>query len=742
MSTICKRTRLGHAILLALIASTAAHAQDATKPDVTKPDADNSATLGTIMVTAEKRSEDIQQVPMSIGVIGEAELENLHATQLSDYAGYIPGFTVVNGGSPGQAMLGIRGVTPLSAGSTVATYIDETPLGTSSNYGGGSTDVLDLLPFDFQSVEVLRGPQGTLYGAVALGGVLRYVTKQPDLDQWSWRVGADGFTTEGASDAGFGGHFGFNGPIVPGQLGLSASFARQDSPGYIDNVRTGEKDQDSFSQQVAHVSLLWHANDALSVKLQAIQSRIDTDSSSAVALDPITLKPIYGDLKDDNYVPEPFKKEVNYYNATVNWDVGFADFVSATSYAENTQHSAVDASLVYGVVFPLFGLPSPGISAVTYDLKLYKTTQEFRLTSKSDGPWEWLLGAFYTDENSKQNQAASAQFFDGSSIPHLDPLAVIALPSTYKEYAFFGDLTYKFNSTFDVTGGIRSAHNDQTFSQISNGALLGGVSTTVTGDSSQDVLTWSFSPRMHLTPDQMLYMRIATGYQPGGPNVALPGVPPSVDASTLTNYEVGWKAMFDDNRLMVDVAAFDIEWDKIQVSANANGLAYLANGGTARSSGIEFSTLYSPVAGLRLGLNGAYTDAKLTEDVPSLGGLSGDRLPAVPKWAASATADWSFPVFTGWTGRVGGGIRYVGDTFSGVEHAASTYPQESYSVVDLNADISNDRWTVRLYVKNLTDERVFTNLTALPNAATGEIMQVKGVPLQPRTIGIGFDAKF
>ncbi|HET7064013.1 MAG TPA: TonB-dependent receptor [Rudaea sp.] len=736
MSTIFNRTRLGHAILLALLASAQASAQE-----VTKPDAADSSTLGTIIVTAEKRSEDIQQVPMSIGVIGETELENLHATQLADYAGYIPGFTVVNGGSPGQAMLGIRGVSPLSAGSTVATYIDETPLGTSSNYGGGSTDVLDLLPYDFQSVEVLRGPQGTLYGAVALGGVLRYVTKQPDLDQFSWRAGADAFNNEGGSDAGYGGHVGFNAPIVAGQLALSGSFARQDSPGFTDNARTGEKDQDSFSQQVARVSMLWKANDALSVKLQAIQSKIDSDSSSATALDPITLKPVYGDLKDDNFVPEPFKKDVHYYNATVNWDVGFADFVSATSYAENTQHSVLDASLVYGVLFPLFGLPSPGISAVSYDLKLYKTTQEFRLTSKSDGPWEWLLGAFYTDENSKQNQAASAKFLDGSSIPGLDPLAVIALPSTYKETAFFGDLTYKFNTTFDVTGGIRSAHNEQTFSQISSGALLGG-STTVSGASSEDVLTWSFSPRMHLTPDQMVYVRIATGYQPGGPNVALPGVPPSVDSSTLTNYEIGWKAMFDDNRWMLDIAAYDIEWDKIQVSAAANGLAYLANGGKAQSSGFEMSTLYSPIAGLRLGLNGAYTDAKLSEDVPALGGLRGDRLPAIPKWAWSATADYSWPVFNDWTGRVGGGIRYVGDTFSGVEHSANVYPQDSYSVVDLNADMSNEHWTVRLYIKNLTDERVYTNLTALPNAATGQVMQVKGVPLSPRTIGIGFDAKF
>jgi outer membrane receptor protein involved in Fe transport len=731
------RRILPRAIVLALAAPFAAHAQDAAKPDA----ADQQSTLGTIIVTAEKRSEDIQQVPMSVGVIDATTLDNLHATSLSDYAGYIAGFTVINNGSPGQATLGVRGISPLSAGSTVATYIDETPLGTSSNYGAGSNSVLDLLPYDLQSVELLRGPQGTLYGAVALGGVLRYVTRAPDLDQWSWRVGADVFDTEGGGDAGYGGRFGFNAPIVPGALALSASIARQDSPGYTDNVRTGEKDQDSFTQQAAHLQLLWKANDDLSVRLQAIQSKNNADSNSVTALDTVTLKPVFGDLKNDNYVREPYRKQVDYLNATINWNLGFADFVSATSYSEQEQHSALDASLVYGVLFPLFGLPDAGISVVTYDLKLYKTTQEFRLTSKSDGPFEWLIGGFWTNENSKQNQAASAQFFDTSSIPGLDPLAVIALPSTYKEYAAFGDVTYKFNTTFDVTGGVRYAHNKQTFQQISSGALVGGGGLA-SGDSSEDVTTWSFSPRMHLTPDQMVYLRIATGYQPGGPNISTPGVPQSVDASHLTNYEVGWKALFDDNRWMLDVAAYDVEWDDIQVSAAANGLAYLANGGTARSSGFEFSTLYSPVAGLRLGFNAAYTDAKLTEDIPSLGGLNGARLPGIPKWAASATADYSWPVFHGWTGRIGGGLRFVSDTFSALENTSSSYPQDSYSVLDLNADVSNDRWTVRVFIKNLTDKRVYTNLNALPNALTGDVMKVTGVPLAPRTVGIGFDAKF
>ncbi|MEP6938149.1 MAG: TonB-dependent receptor [Rudaea sp.] len=733
--SISSRKQLSSAILLALFASAGANAQQAPNSGD-----DPSIALGTVIVTAERRSEDIQKVPMSISVIDEAQLESLHATQITDYAAYIPGLTIVNGGTPGQAQIGIRGIAPLSAGSTVATYVDETPLGTSSNYGAGSTEVLDLLPYDFQSVEVLRGPQGTLYGASSLGGVLRYVTKAPDLDNTSWRVGADTFSQEGGSDAGVGGRVGFNLPLVPGQLALSASFARQNSPGFTDNVRTGVKDQDQYSQQAAHATLLWKANDDVSVKLSAIQSKTDADSASVTALDPATLRPIYGNLKNDNYLPEPYRKNVDYYNATVNWNLGWADFVSSTNYAQSSSHNAVDATLVYGVAFPLFGLPAPGISLVTYDLKLYKTTQEFRLASKSDGPVEWLLGAFYTNENSKQGQAASALTLDYVSIAGLDPLAVIALPSTYKEYAAFGDLTYKFTNAFDVTAGVRWAHNEQSFAEITSGALTG--LGNITGSSSESVFTYSFSPRLHFGEDSMLYGRVGSGYQPGGPNIALPGVPPSVNASTLTNYEVGVKSLLDDHRLQLDVALFDIEWDKIQVSANNGVVSFLANGGTARSRGVEFSTLYMPVAGLRLGFNGAYTKAELTEDVVSIGGLDGDRLPNIPKWAASATADYSFALGSGWNARVGGGIRYSGDTLSALAHNPVSLPQDGYTAIDLNADVSNDRWTVRLFIKNLTDKRVYTNLTALSNAATGEISQVKGVPLQPRVIGVGFDAKF
>ncbi len=734
MSPFARPMRLPQAILLALIAGTV-QAEDAP-PDSKEP----SATLGTVIVTAEKRSEDIQNVPMSVGVIDASQLESMHATQLADYGAYIPGFTVINAGTPGQAMLGIRGISPLSAGATVATYIDETPIGSSSMYGSGSTEVLDLLPNDFQSVEVLRGPQGTLYGASALGGVVRYVTKAPDLNTPSWHVGADMFSTSGTGDLGVGGRAGFSTPLIADRLALGVSFARQNSPGYTDNVQTGEKDQDSFWQRAARATLLWKPGDDISFTLSAIDSKTDARSSSFTALDPTTLRPLYGDLKNDNYFREPYTKSYGVYTATLNWNLGFADFVSATTYARTDSHSASDASLVYGVLFPLLGLPSAGLSEVFYHIKLYKTTQELRLTSKEGDRIEWLVGLFGTRENSKQDQYLTAQMANYSFIPGLNPLALVGLPSTYKEYAAYGDLTYKFTSNFDVTAGVRWARNEQNFAEITGGVLT--PPGNVPGSSAENVFTYSVSPRLRLSTDTMVYARVASGYQPGGPNVALPGVPPSVDSSKLTSYEAGVKTTLDDHRLMLDAAIYDIEWDKIQVAASVNGLGYIANGGTARSRGVEFSALYTPLAGLRLGFNGAYTDAVLTEDVPGIGGLDGDRLPNIPKWAASATADYSFPLSGGWTGRVGGGVRHAGSTTNAVTHAPTALPQEGYTALDLNADVSNDRWTLRLFAKNVTDKRAYTTSVVRQNAATGEISHVGGVPIAPRTIGVGFDLKF
>lgn len=735
------RTRFAIPTLVSVLALLSSYAHTADG-DAIEPAEKEAAALAPIIVTAQKRSEDVQSVPISISVIGNEQLEQMHATELSDYASYIPGLQMSSTGTPGLASIGIRGITPLGANSTVAMYIDDTPLGSSSFYATAAGDVLDLLPYDVDSFQVLRGPQGTLWGAGALGGVIQYTTSKPDLEQTSVRVGGDVSSMARSGDLGYGARASVNLPLLPGQLAMTASVARQQTPGFVDNVRTGEKDENGYAQTGGRVALRWKANDDLAVSLSAIKYKVDADSNTTVALDPATLGPIYGKDRNDNYVPEASKRELDYFSATVNWDVGFADFVSASSYSHTTVHSLTDVSLQYGLLFPLFGLPSPGLSTFDQKLSLYKTTQEFRLASKPDDRFEWLVGTFYTNENSRKYQILSAQEFDGTPIAGLDPLAITGLPTTYKEYALFGDVTWKFNPNFDITAGLRWARNEQEFTQIVQSPILPSGETP--GSSAENVRTWSVSPRWHLDTDTMLYARVATGYQAGGPNLALPDVPPQVGSSTLTSYEAGIKTILADRRLILDAAVYNIDWKKIQVLTTNGTVNYAVNGGKASSKGFEFSAVYTPVSGLRLGLNAAYADASLSEAIPSIGGLDGDRLPFVPKWNASATADYTFDLGNNWSARFGGGLRHTGERTTGVTHDPRSFLLPSYTAFDLNADIANDRWTLRFFIKNLTNKGSYVAMTPLidPTSPTGAISRVGATPLQPRVIGVGFDAKF
>jgi iron complex outermembrane recepter protein len=718
---------------LTLVAHQGALAEDAAQ----SASSSQAVVLEEVIVTAQKRSEDVQSVPLSVSVVNQAVLDNLHATQMADYAGYVPGLQLQTNGTPAQGTISLRGISPLGSGDTVSTYIDDTPVGSSSLYGGAAGIVLDLLPYDFDNFEVLRGPQGTLYGASALGGLIKYASRAPDLNDYSVMVGADIFSLDHAGNPGGGGHFRASVPLIPGQLGMSVSFAREDTPGFIDNSVSGAREENSYRQEAYRVALLWEPIDVLSVSLSAIKQNIHSDDDANVAVNPLTLSPFGGRYQNNNYVPQPFIQQLDYFTGTVNWDLGWADLKSASSYSQTTTDNIEDATLVYGGLIP----PAGGISAFDSHLSLYKTTEELRLTSKSGDRIEWLVGGFYTRENSINAQTATAQNLDGTPISGLNPLAIVGLPSTYEEYAAFGDFTYKFNASFDATAGLRWAHNNQTFTQITGGAVE--APSDVPGTSSEGVVTYSVSPRWHITSDTMAYVRVASGYQPGGPNLALPGVPPTVGSSTLTNYELGVKTFLDQRRLVVDLSAFYIDWKKIQVSATNGVNTFIVNGGTASSAGFELSTQYMPIEGLRFGLNAAYTDAKLTEDIPSIGGLSGDELPYSPRWSGSLTADDVFARWgTGWAARAGAGLRFDGARESTVNHSPLAVPIKAYEAVDLNADVSNDHWTLRLFVKNLTNKYVFVTETPLTNAATGTVDQITAVPMQPREIGVGFDVKY
>lgn len=699
-----------------------------------------SAVLQEVVVTAQKRSEDVQDVPAAVTAISSQLLDDLHATQLTDIGNYVPSLQVNSAGTPGQTSLSIRGIAPVGPGATVATYIDDTPIGSSSAYGGGIAFALDLLPYDMQRVEVLRGPQGTLYGASSMGGLLKYVLTAPALDHFEMRVGGDTFGLAAAGKAGGGGRVTLSGPLIDGTLGVTASYATESTPGFIDNAVTGEADQNAYRQQSGRLGLLWSPSDVVSVKLNALYQKTNADGNATIALDSTTLQPLVGERRDNNLTPQPFQKEIQYYSGTVDYNLSWADFIAASSYSRSQTSQTQDASYSYGVAFPAFGFPE-GTSQYRYVLHLKKYTQELRLQSPAGARLEWLGGLFWTYEDSSNYQSPTAATLAGAPIVELNPIFTAQLPSTYREYAGFGDLTYHLTAAVDLLGGVRYSKNKQVFSELADSPILTPVDLR-DQKSNEGVTTYNAALRYRFAPGWMAYARVASGYQPGGPNLAIPGVPTTFGSDRLTNYEIGLKSELMDRRLLLDVDAFYIAWKDIQLLSNGAGFSYGTNGGNAKSEGVEAHVLYRPVSSWTFDGTFSYVDAVLTEDVPQIGGVDGDRLPNIPRYSGSIRATYSHDLSANWTGTVGAGLRAQDRRFSDVNHAFDSRPLPGYGALDLQASLSNDRYTIRVFGKNITDKRAYLTYTPQVNQAFGNITQIEAAVLQPRVVGISIDAKF
>ena len=479
----------------------------------------------------------------------------------------------------------------------------------------------------------------------------------------------------------------------------------------------------------------------LSVKLAGIWQSLDSDGNGLYAAD-LDGNRLGNGHSFNNYVPESYDVDLDYYSATIDYDFGAATLTSATTYSKTQSRQLQDASYAFGVLFPFLTNPpiDPGITPFSLDLGLKKWTQEVRLASPSGGRFEWLVGGFFTDEETSNAQLVRSFDMDGNVIDALDPLAIVGLPATYKEYAVFGNATFKLSEQFEVTGGLRWARNEQTFTQISEGAIV--PSANDPGESAESVWTFSVSPQFHINEDAMLYARVATGYRPGGPNVIVPNVPPSVDADRMTNYEVGLKADFADRMVSVDAAFFWMDWTDIQVTRAFGGVSGGANGGKATSKGFEGSLALRPAQGLTISATGSYTDASLSEDVPDISGLDGDRLPAVPKFSGALRADYEFELGGGNKGSFGAGVRHASSRLSLVESDPLVARAKPYTSVDLNASVTfADHWTLRAYARNLLDNKGEMARSTLADGLNRPSFLAIS-PLQPRTFGVALDMAF
>ncbi|MFC7047543.1 TonB-dependent receptor [Emcibacter nanhaiensis] len=728
------------AFIFALTATTSSVALMASQAMAEDVDSDGEImVMEEVVVSAQRRDTTILEVPVSVTAIGGTELENTSATSIMDYAAKIPGLNLVGGGTPGQVTLTLRGVSSsVGGGANVATYIDETPVGSSSIYSRASILQLDFFPYDIERLEIVRGPQGTLYGASAMGGLIKYVTKKPNLQEVRMRGGAGLRSVEGGGDLGYNVQGSVSVPLVKDSLGMSVSGYHSNTPGYIDNYRRGEDDINEVRQSGARVALQWNPSEKIDINLSGIVQDVDADDQATIFLDPTSSEPVVDELSTGAYLREPFKKTMYFTALNISWNIGVADLVSSSSYSYTKTRDGIDGTSVYGGLVPIFSGGAVPEGNIYYDntVKVKKYTQELRLVSSDEeAAFQWILGGFFTDETATNAQYFTAEDPAGNLVDFLNPMADILLDSSYKEYAVYGDVTVDFTDRFELTAGLRWSKNDQVYTEYDDGLFYGFMGSAMGGASSEEIVTYMVSPKYTLSEDLMVYARYATGYRPGGPNVAIFGIPPQVDSDTLDSYEIGLKGRLLDGKLTLEGALFQNDWQGLQVTASGGGFGWLENGGDARVKGLELSSSVNVTPEFKLSFNASYTHTEFLDDAPSLGAVAGDRIPFVPDWLIGATADYGFQVSGGWTGWVSGSVRYVDDQTYFIPDIGASRTMDSYTTVDLRAGFENGPWEVKLFANNLTNRHAHTDESLLVNFF-GVPVNGQATILQPRTIGI------
>jgi iron complex outermembrane recepter protein len=701
------------------------------------PSAGSGAQLEEVIVTAQKRSERLQDVPVPVTALDAEKLAARNQVQLQDYFAEVPGLNLSSSGN-GQMSLSIRGLTAgtIAGGSpTVGVTIDDVPRGFNTAPGFSATLYEDLDPGDLERIEVLRGPQGALYGAASIGGLIKFVTKDPSTAGVKGR--AQLLVNDTAGKVGFGVRAGINLPAGSNFAIRASGFTRRE-PGYIDNVTTGERNVNDVQVKGGRISTLWRPSENLSLKLSAMLQNTDGDGSAEVDLQ-------RGDLQQGRMRgTEGYSQKTALYSGILNASFAGLNLTSISAYGTYKYRHLSDQSGFYGgFAHDLFGVDGAALLD-TIDPKKY--SQEVRLASAANRQVEWMLGAFYTHENTPAHQSLLANDLATGTVAGSQ--VEIDFPTTFTEQALFGYLTGHVTDQFSLQIGGRASTNRQTYEEVDDGPLFGGTFITPTTHTKANANTWLLTPQFKISPDLMVYARFASGYRAGGPNANVPGnstAPKSYEPDKDNSFDVGIKGEFWDRKLSFDAALYYINWKNVQIAVIDQDTQFLihTNGGNAKSQGLELAVQARPANGLTIAASATLGDAKLKEALPAIStaiAAAGERLPFSSRFAGSFSIDKEFALLGTWTGSLGSSLHYVGereaDFISGVGATRSTLP--AYTAVDVRADARSDGWTVGLFVNNASNKRGFIGRTEGGPANPAPT----GIFIRPRTFGLSVTREF
>lgn len=627
-----------------------------------------------IEVTATRRSGSVQNAPLNITALDADIMKDQNISELADVARWVPGLTITDQGGRSGSPIIVRGLNtnssgPSSDGGTVSTYINEIPVS------------VDMRLVDIERVEVLIGPQGTLYGAGTLGGAIRYMLKQPELDFTSLEVYGDLFQTKESDSLGGEGGFIFNLPIIEDKLAVRASLNVYEDPGFIDygyvvrepgvslpdpdwsdssavnNNLKNVKDANGETTTTGRISARFKPNESFEGTLNYFYQNQDSEGRSIVhynSLNPNNgLSDVIGKYESAYRFEEPREKKDQLLSLELKADLGFAELVSATgisSFDADGQRDQTDLLIRLDYGYEEF----PSFSTFTREIDEEDTfTQEIRLVSQGDSDFNWIVGGFY---NKTETEASSREFtpgFDQFAIDNFggeqlrpDSLEYLELTkSTVTESALFGEVGYQVTDKLDITIGARfyeyDVESQAAFDFPLANTLYGGVDPdkiTVAyekDDAGDNGNLFKFNAKYQFTDSVMGYVTVSEGFRIGGSNglVSCPdpivedqqtgcGKPDELlyEADTTTNYELGFKSTWFRSQLHFNAALFNVDWDDAQITGatDIGQLTYLSNAGSANAKGIEISTRAILSDSFSVYATYAYTKAELTSDAPFL----------------------------------------------------------------------------------------------------------------------------
>jgi iron complex outermembrane recepter protein len=736
----------------------------------------SQAALEEVLVTASKRTTGLQDVSMAVTAISGDEITRRGAVDFTDLATSVPSLSLRSSG-PGRTKLNIRGVSAATGfAPTVSFYLDEMPIQTISS--GSSTSfqqtIIDPKLYDLERIEVLRGPQGTLYGSSSMGGTVRLLTAQPAIGEDLGSVNLD------ASDTRQGGlNYRLNGMYnlsVGDDTAVRVVASHTDNDGYINRVSrvTGEVfDEGVNNEETSSVRLaVRHELENGYVQPSIFYQKSEMDG-----------KPSYdGPAYDYEQVrtfdaPEPFEDEFVMGNLKIGQSFDGADFLASISYIDREFTNVEDITDAHDAIFtndPFYMAPVGQAVMADETADLEDTTVELRLNSNDNESFHWLFGLYYKDSEADAGYRMQRGFPEDID---LYGLANTQDKREYEEIAGFTELTYDVTEAFSITLGGRYLDYKITQHKEDWGwAFETGPDNpnTVARDVSDDEVHGKLTATWHVNDDSQLYGTVSNGTRPGGFNRTVPrstdpldsvayacnndlndlGVTGSTDSfegDEVTNYEFGWKTDLTDS-MRFNGAIYLIEWDDIQQKITLSGTCGVdltTNLGSAESQGAEFEFLASVTESLTLSVSASYTDAELQDDVPTAGVEAGDNLPDVPEWTANINLDYVIPVESGefylvanWN-YVDETQEFVGESGDDVSDAGiiSGNTKPDYDIVDLRVGFSSDEnWDWVFYVDNVTDEEAIYTYSDVLAFNIGDYDRT--VRNKPRTIGTSFTYRF